>query len=79
MHADLVRPSGLQLALDIGIVAKALQHLIMGNGLSSIPAVDAHLLALRGMPADRSIYGSIFFLDIPVDDGDIDAPDGVFF
>mgnify|MGYP007107298922 CR=1 FL=1 len=79
VHADLVSPPGFQLASDIGIVAKALQHLIMGNRLSSIPAVDTHLLALRGMPADRGIYGPILLLDIPVDDGDLDTPDGVFF
>lgn len=41
----------------------------MGNGLSSIPAVNVYFLALWDA-CRSSIYGSIF-LDIPVDDGDM--------
>ena len=53
MNPDLVSPSRLQTALYIGVISETLQHPVMGDCLPSPRTHHSHLLAIRGVAADK--------------------------
>lgn len=66
MHADLMCTSGLQLTLDISIIAETFQYFIMRYCMPALLCMRTHFFPVNGMSADRSIYGAFVFFYIAV-------------
>ncbi len=77
VHPNLVGSSRLQAALDIGIIPKTFQHLIMCDSLFSIFLVDRHPLSVLLVPADGRTYCPLVLFYHAVHDGAITPVQGM--
>ena len=78
VDTDLMRPPGLQFALNIRIIPEPLQNTVMGHSAAGIGRFRAHFLAIRGMTSDGRIYRAMIILQVPVDDRMITPGDRMF-
>lgn len=78
MHTDLVRPSGLQPAFDIGILLESLQYFDVGNGiLSGSGWNNCHPLAVAAVSSDISTNGHFVLWQNAIADRYVAANNGV--
>ena len=79
MYPDLVCPAGLQLTLDVCILAKALQHAVVCHSALPVPLIYCHFFAVDRMASDRRIHRPPRVLHIPVHDSPVSSGNVVCF
>ena len=77
MYPNLVGASCLQTALDIGIILKTFQHLIMCDSFFSVFLVDRHPLSVLLIPADGRTYCPLVLFYHAVYDGTVTPVQGM--
>ena len=78
MDADLVRASGLGMALNKGFSLAGIQDSVMSESLAT-PIDDSHFLAVDGVPTDGGLDFSVRHSRDSIDEGEvgfIDIPGG---
>lgn len=70
MNADLVRASGLGMALNEGFSLAGIQHTVVSQSLAA-PIDDGHFLAVDGVPADSGIDFSVRHAGDSIDQGEV--------
>ena len=68
VHADLVRPPGLELAAHMRISPVARDDLPVRDGIAAVFFRDGHLLAVRRVAADGRVDRSGILFEIAADD-----------
>ena len=74
---DLVGPSRLQTAADMGVAPVALHHFPVGHGFFGVAGGDGHLLPVGGVPADGGVDGAGVLPEGAADDGFVGPRHGV--
>ena len=80
VNTDLMGPSCLQPAFDVGILSETFQDRIMRNRVSACTLTgsqDSHLLAVLRMPSDRSVDHTFIQAQIAVNNGPVAPVDGM--
>ncbi len=72
-------PAGLQLTLDVCILAKALQHAVVCHSALPVPLIYCHFFAVDRMASDRRIHRPPRVLHIPVHDSPVSSGNVVCF
>ncbi len=78
MNADLVRASGLGMALHEGFSLAGIQDSVMGKSFAA-PIDDGHFLTVDGVPTDGGIDFSVRHAGDSIDEGEVgffDIPGG---
>ena len=80
VYADLVGAAGLELAGNVGEIAKAFQHAPAGVGIArtrNFRGYDGHFFAVARVAAEVGFHKALVLFQVAVDDGMIDAVDAV--
>ena len=77
MDTDLVCPTGLQLATDMGVTPVAGNDLPVGDGVAAVVRCDGHLFAVGVVPPDGGVHRAAVFPERSHNNGIVNTVHGM--